>query len=43
MRALSVHLIEGTMDQVDQTVHVTWVMPRVLNAAQLRELAARCG
>ncbi|KAL3797138.1 hypothetical protein HJC23_000476 [Cyclotella cryptica] len=43
MRALSLKLIEGTMDQVEQTVDVTWVMPRVLNAMQMEELASRFG
>jgi 26S proteasome regulatory subunit N9 len=43
MRALSLKLIEGTMDQVEQTVDVTWVMPRVLNGKQMEELATRFG
>lgn len=43
MRALSLGLIEGTMDQVDQTVQVTWVLPRVLDDAQMKELATRFG
>ena len=43
MRALSLGLIEGTMDQVDQTVQVTWVLPRVLDNAQLAELSTRFG
>lgn len=43
MRALSLDLIKGTMDQVEQTVDVTWVMPRVLDAKQMSELAARFG
>ena len=43
MRALSVHLIEGSMDQVDQVFHVTWIVPRVLTAAQLQGLAGRYG
>jgi 26S proteasome regulatory subunit N9 len=43
MRALSLKLIEGTMDQVEQTVDVTWVMPRVLNTTQMGELASRFG
>jgi 26S proteasome regulatory subunit N9 len=43
MRALSVHLIEGSMDQVDQTVSITWVLPRVLDTAQLQALASRFG
>ena len=43
MRALSLHLMEGSMDQVDQTVSVTWVLPRVLDNAQLQALASRFG
>lgn len=43
MRALSLKLIKGTMDQVDQTVDVTWVMPRVLDNKQMSELATRFG
>jgi len=43
MRALSLSLIKGTMDQVDQTVDVTWVIPRVLTAKQMSELATRFG
>lgn len=43
MRALSLKLIKGTMDQVEQTVDVTWVMPRVLDNKQMSELAVRFG
>ena len=43
MRALSLKLIKGTMDQVEQTVDVTWVMPRVLDNKQMSELATRFG
>jgi 26S proteasome regulatory subunit N9 len=43
MRAFSVRLMEGSMDQVDQTVSVTWVLPRVLDTAQLQALASRFG
>lgn len=43
MRALSLGLIRGSMDQVSGTVNVTWVMPRVLNSAQLKDLADRFG
>lgn len=43
MRALSLHLIEGSMDQVAQQVQVTWVMPRVLDTTQLKELSTRFG
>jgi 26S proteasome regulatory subunit N9 len=43
MRALSLGLIEGSIDQVDQTLQVTWVMPRVLDKAQLQDLSVRFG
>lgn len=43
MRALSLGLIKGSMDQVEETVSVTWVMPRVLNDRQLRGLSKRFG
>jgi 26S proteasome regulatory subunit N9 len=35
MRAMSLGLVRGSINQVDQTVAVTFVMPRVLNKAQL--------
>ena len=41
MRALSLGLIKGSMDQVEGNVSVTWVMPRVLDDAQLQGLASR--
>jgi len=43
MKALSLGLIKGSMDQVDGSVHVTWVMPRVLDDTQLKGLATRFG
>lgn len=43
MRALSVKLIKGSLDQVDQTLQVTWVLPRVLNKEQMEDLAGRYG
>eukprot|EP00602_Paraphysomonas_sp_CaronLab_P000635 CAMPEP_0185025892 /NCGR_PEP_ID=MMETSP1103-20130426/9438_1 /TAXON_ID=36769 /ORGANISM="Paraphysomonas bandaiensis, Strain Caron Lab Isolate" /LENGTH=375 /DNA_ID=CAMNT_0027559273 /DNA_START=1 /DNA_END=1128 /DNA_ORIENTATION=+ len=35
MRAMSLGLIKGSIDQVDQTVNVTWVQPRVLDKDQV--------
>ena len=35
MRAMSLGLIKGTIDGCDQTVSVTWVLPRVLDNEQL--------
>jgi 26S proteasome regulatory subunit N9 len=36
-------LIRGTLDQVDSTVDITWVQPRVLEGSQLEVLAQQIG
>lgn len=41
MKALALELIRGTIDQVDETVTISWVQPRVLDAKQLDVVAAR--
>ncbi|WCJ29116.1 hypothetical protein M5689_010773 [Euphorbia peplus] len=41
MKSLSVHLIEGIMDQVEGTVYVSWVQPRVLGIPQIKSLRDR--
>ncbi|KAJ4958740.1 hypothetical protein NE237_025851 [Protea cynaroides] len=41
MKSLSVHLIEGIIDQVEGTVHVLWVQPRVLGIPQIKSLCDR--
>ncbi|OQR84094.1 26S proteasome non-ATPase regulatory subunit 13 [Achlya hypogyna] len=43
MRALSIGLIKGAIDQVDGIVSVQWVQPRVLEKDQLSELQSRLG
>ncbi|PKA66227.1 hypothetical protein AXF42_Ash006924 [Apostasia shenzhenica] len=41
MKSLSVHLIEGIIDQVEGKVHVSWVQPRVLGIPQIKSLRDR--
>lgn len=41
MKALSLNLIKGTLDQVDQKAQITWVQPRVLSRTQISSLAER--
>ncbi|KAF8680861.1 hypothetical protein RhiXN_04326 [Rhizoctonia solani] len=41
MKALSLKLIQGTLDQVSETATITWVQPRVLSRSQLSQLATR--
>ena len=41
MKALSLKLIRGSLDQVDQKAQITWVQPRVLSREQISGLAHR--
>jgi len=41
MRALSLKLVKGTIDQVDCKVNITWVQPRVLDKKQLANMMER--
>ena len=41
MKALSLDLVKGTIDEVDHTVHLTWVQPRVLDHQQIGLLASK--
>lgn len=43
MRAFSVKLMEGNMDQVEGSLHVTWILPRALDGDQMTELAGQFG
>lgn len=41
MKALSLKLIKGSLDQVSQMARITWVQPRVLDRRQIEALQAR--
>ncbi|GFE54611.1 26S proteasome protein [Babesia ovis] len=41
LKALSLKLIKGHIDQVQQTVQVTWLQPRILDMAKLQNVAER--
>lgn len=43
IKALSLGLIKGSIDEVNQTVSVTWVQPRVLDKAQVKSLQELLG
>jgi len=43
IKAMSLGLIKGSMDEVDQILHVDWVQPRVLDMDQMAHLAERLG
>jgi len=43
MKALSLGLIKGTIDEVSQMVHITWVQPRVLDVQQISKLQELLG
>ncbi|KAI8611148.1 hypothetical protein BC830DRAFT_1246036 [Chytriomyces sp. MP71] len=41
MKALSLGLIRGSIDEIDKTVSVTWVQPRVLEMGQIKTIRDR--
>lgn len=41
MKTLALHLIEGVIDQVDGSVQVSWVQPRILTFPQIEGLRTR--
>ena len=41
MKALSLNLVKGIIDQVDESVQIKWVQPRVLDVAQVAQLKDR--
>ena len=43
MKAMSLELVKGDIDEVDQTVNIEWIMPRYLNNEHLQVLVNRIG
>lgn len=43
LSALALKIIEGTLDGLEETIEVSWVQPRILSVAEIRELANRIG
>jgi len=41
MKALSKGLVKGSIDQVAQTINLTWVQPRVLDREQLKTIMGK--
>eukprot|EP01132_Coremiostelium_polycephalum_P006636 gene6636-8209_t len=41
MKALSLELIKGSIDQIDQVVHISWVTPRILDFNQIETMSSR--
>ena len=41
MRALSLGLVKGSIDQIDKKVLISWVQPRVLDLNQIKMVRAR--
>jgi 26S proteasome regulatory subunit N9 len=41
MKCLSKGLVKGQIDQVSETVELTWVQPRVLDREQLRTIQVK--
>lgn len=41
MKALSLGLLRGTIDQVDEVAHISWVQPKVLDMKQIENMRQR--
>jgi 26S proteasome regulatory subunit N9 len=41
MKALSLGLLRGSIDQVDEVAHITWVQPKVLDMKQIQNMRQR--
>ena len=43
MRAMSLGLIKGIIDEVDSVVNITWIQPRVLDTGRIGLLVEQLG
>ncbi|KAH3676076.1 hypothetical protein WICMUC_002373 [Wickerhamomyces mucosus] len=41
MKALSLGLLKGSIDQVEQTITINWVQPRIVNTTQIENMKER--
>ena len=41
MKAMSLELVKGSIDEIDKTVSITWIIPRYLNMDHLKVLEGR--
>lgn len=35
MKAMSLNLVKGVVDEVEEVVHINWILPRYLNTSHL--------
>lgn len=41
IRAFAKEILKGTIDEPNQTAHITWVRPRILTVGQVKEVKDR--
>ena len=43
MKSMSLELIKGTIDEVDEVVHIDWILPRYLSRDHLAIMVGKLG
>jgi len=43
MKAMSLELVKGTVDEVEELVHVDWILPRYLSKDHLKIMVDKLG
>lgn len=41
MKAMSLQLVRGIIDEVDEVAHINWILPRYLNAGHLNIMVSK--